>query len=92
MSDTTNTYVEVNGSRIEKRYFVENVDEARKGQWSEKTVSAGEGHVHCLICWMALDPETRAYWSNTGWICDYCHDHFINDNDEPALTLVEKQD
>jgi hypothetical protein len=74
-------WIEVNGARIEKEFFEENVREARSCEWSEIRVSELRDHVHCMICGIAISPSLgtkhKLYKSNGGYLCSYCFDCFV---------------
>ena len=77
-------WVIVNGTRIEKTYFEENVADAKKYVW-EKLTWANEtvSHHHCIICSIPV-PQVRgligetAYKSVGGYLCEHCHDTFVS--------------
>jgi hypothetical protein len=75
------TWIEVNGAKIEKRYFDENVREAKGYEWTEIRAADLAEHVHCMICGVTIDTKspmtTRAYKSKAGYVCAYCYDHFL---------------
>lgn len=71
--------VEVNGARIEKGFLDANIAEARGYDWTRVVTSTSGDHAHCIICTVTLDAETisAAYRSKGGYVCSYCHDHFL---------------
>ena len=76
-----NTWIEVNGARVEKEFFDANVREARGYDWVETRASDLVEHVHCMICGVTINPPSpraiRAYKSKGGYVCSYCYDHFL---------------
>jgi len=80
-----NTWVEINGARIEKEFFDANVREAKAYDWVEVHVGDFAEHVHCIICGVAIDPKStlsiRAYKSKGCYVCSHCHDHFLKGTD-----------
>jgi hypothetical protein len=80
MSSVTE-YVVVNGARIERRFFEENLEEARSLEWFAEPVSSIVGHTHCLICMKPL-PDGRGeeiFRSRDRWLCSFCHSAFIEE-------------
>jgi hypothetical protein len=75
-------WVEVNGAKIQKKFFDANVAEAKEYDWTLIRPSDVPGHTHCMICNVAIgnetSPSTGLYTSKTGHLCAYCHDRFIN--------------
>jgi len=72
----------VNGARIEKIYFEEQVAETKKYTW-EKYSCENElvSHHHCIICSVSVPSAEvstgeTAYKSTGGYLCEYCHDNF----------------
>jgi hypothetical protein len=76
------TWIEINGAKVEKEFFEENVREARGYEWAEIRSIDLVDHGHCLICGVTIDsrlPTTvRAYKSKGGHVCAYCYDHFLS--------------
>jgi hypothetical protein len=79
-----NDWINVNGARIEKTFLEENVREARNYQWTLVTLTKPE-HVHCMVCGVSVGGEPArgdsAYHSIGGWLCHYCHEHFLKSRD-----------
>jgi hypothetical protein len=69
-------YMLVNGSRIERTFFEENVAEARSYKWERKAVPDGE-HQHCLVCTAAIGAEETALSSGGHWLCAFCFQNYI---------------
>ncbi len=76
------TWIEVNGAKVEKQFFDENVREAKGYAWNQLPQGALTEHTHCMICGVTIDSAssavTSAYKSKGGYLCSYCHDHFLN--------------
>jgi hypothetical protein len=76
-----NTWIEVNGARVEKEFFDANVREAKGYDWVEIRAADLVEHVHCMICGVTIDPQSspaiRAYKSKGGYVCSYCYDHYL---------------
>ncbi|MCP5003719.1 MAG: hypothetical protein GY941_07160 [Planctomycetes bacterium] len=76
-----NELIEVNGAKIERAYFEENVREANHYEWECLGSTDLEDHVHCMICNIAISglkkSEERIYKSKGGWLCGYCHDQYV---------------
>jgi hypothetical protein len=72
-------YVFVNGAKIDRQYFKDNILEAKRLVWQEIQSGNILNHHHCMICSMAISSKTyeTAYHSGYRWLCDYCYDHFI---------------
>ena len=72
-------WTEVNGAKIEDSFLQENIREAKGYLWSSAETSALTEHVHCLVCGVTVGPQSsqKLYRSERNWLCDYCHDHFI---------------
>ena len=74
-------WIEINGARIEKGFFDDNVREAKSYDWKKIDSLKLTEHVHCLVCGVAigggtLSPE-KAYKSSGSWLCSYCYEHFV---------------
>jgi len=67
----------VNGARIERSFFEENVSEARGYTWQRARREKPKDHGHCMICNVALAGGDRSYRSEGGWLCSYCFDRFV---------------
>ncbi len=76
-------YILVNGARIEREFFDENVAEARECKWTASEVPATAGHYHCLVCGAGIGSGEAAYHAGNRWLCKYCYDHFLT-TDEAA--------
>ena len=72
-------YVFVNGAKIDRQYFKDNILEAKRLIWQEIQSGNILNHHHCMICSVAIPSKTHetAYHSEYRWLCDYCYDHFI---------------
>lgn len=73
-------WVEVNGARIERTFFDENVLEARSYTWKQEELPACSEHVHCIICGIAIGSITAStiYWKSAGGpVCSYCYPRFV---------------
>jgi hypothetical protein len=79
-------WVEVNGSKIEKFFFDENVNEAKSYNWIKTPVASLSGHAHCIICGITIELRPSfpiyAYKSKGGCVCSYCYDHFMKSGDK----------
>ena len=75
------TWVDVNGAKVEKEYLDENIIEAKGYEWSEYSMADLTGHVHCMICGIAINKNSatteKFYHSKGGYLCGYCHDNFL---------------
>ena len=77
-------WVLVNGARIEKAYFEENVLDAKKYLWGKfDWVNESASHDHCIICSVPIprvggSTGETAYRSLGGYLCEYCYDNFIS--------------
>jgi hypothetical protein len=72
-------WIVVNGARIERDFFDENLADAKRKTWALQTVSDRDHH-HCAICSAAISSgvgDGPAYASNDGWLCDFCYDRFL---------------
>lgn len=76
-----NEWIEVNGAKIERAYFEENVREANNYEWECLEPPELPNHVHCMICNIAIGglkmSEELIYKSKGGWLCDNCHDQYV---------------
>jgi hypothetical protein len=74
-------FIDINGARIEKSFFEQNVREAKTYYWAETDSSKLEKHVHCLVCSSAIGGKTsipeKLYRSSGGRLCSYCYEHFV---------------
>jgi len=75
------TWIEINGAKIDKAFFHENVQEARAYDWEKIRTTNLVSHVHCMICGITIDQTlvmtACAYKANEGHVCAYCYDHFL---------------
>ncbi len=78
------TFVQVNGAKIEKTFFDENVKEAQGYDWSLQKLPPDREHAHCIVCDVTIEQGIPAYKSRGGWLCPYCYDHFVK-GDAPSL-------
>lgn len=69
-------YVTVNGARIERSFFDENVGEARSCEWSREQLHEAADHRHCIVCGIAIS-RGYAYRCGHRWLCEYCHETFL---------------
>jgi hypothetical protein len=84
-------YVLVNGARMEKTFFDENVAEAKGCVWRPATVCEKIGHQHCMVCMNAIAVGEDARNADYRWICCYCYEHYINSGpQEPNRTPHDK--
>lgn len=78
---TMTEWIQVNGARLDKKFFDENVREASNYDWTEFDVSTLSEHAHCMICGVTIDPNsspgTIAHTSKGGYVCAHCHNHFL---------------
>lgn len=73
-------WVEVNGARIERTFFEENVCEARSYTWKQVEFPASSEHIHCIICGIAIGSRTAPtfFWESVGGpVCSYCYPRFV---------------
>lgn len=72
-------YVDINGAKIEKRFFEENVKEAKSYSWEALKWGDAKDHTHCIICGITLSSETGeiVYKSEGGYLCEYCFENFV---------------
>ncbi|MBL8862124.1 MAG: hypothetical protein JNK02_08935 [Planctomycetes bacterium] len=70
-------WVVINGARIERSFFEENVSEAREYSWELTRWENPEDHGHCMICNVALAGRDECYQSESGWLCPYCFESFV---------------
>lgn len=74
--------VEVNGAKVERRFFEDCVREAKSYAWV-KTDPGGiqNGHAHCIICNDIIDSNgcnyAVAYHSLGGWLCPMCYTEYV---------------
>jgi len=64
-------WVMVNGARVERRFFDENLAEARSFRWEPVQLLVEGDHHHCLICGVVLGAEL-AHRSIGGYACRGC--------------------
>lgn len=78
---TSSDYVLVNGARIERRFFEENLEEARGLVWRNVDPATLVEHKHCLVCMKALpdDRDQRVFASGNRWLCGFCHSNFLEE-------------
>ena len=65
--------------------FLKDTIEWAKGyEWKKSNGKSIDDHDHCWICNRPLktDDDNEKYESSTGYICGYCFDHFIKENQE----------
>lgn len=72
-------WVQVQGAKIERTFFGENLAEAKSYKWEKKEFPKTQDHSHCIICDLTIPQEDQAlyYKSKGGWLCAYCYDHFL---------------
>ena len=68
----------VNGARIERSFFEENVSEARQYAWERTRWQEPKDHGHCMVCNIALAAGEECYRSCGGWLCPYCFTQFVS--------------
>ncbi len=75
------SWILVNGAKIERKFFEENVAEAKGLKWKQAAFPLDNNHSHCLICNIAIpskkNKNEKNYKSENGWLCEYCFKHFI---------------
>lgn len=71
-------YVDVNGAKIERSYFDDNVAEAREYDWL-LVGAISDDHVHCIVCDVAMSRGKSAFRAGNKWLCRYCMEHFVRD-------------
>ncbi len=71
-------WIMVNGAKIERSFFEENVSEARSYSWIKTHWKAAEGHGHCMVCGLTISGKDICYRSKGGWLCGYCYDKFVD--------------
>jgi hypothetical protein len=74
-------WIIVNGARIERSFFQENVAEARSCAWLKTVWEDVGNHGHCMICGVPLCEGESCLRSKNGWLCTYCFDTFVNPTD-----------
>lgn len=72
-----NEYIHVNGARIERSYFEDNVAEALECDW-ELASQISYDHVHCIVCDVAILKGMVAFRAENRWLCQYCKEHFVS--------------
>ncbi len=73
--------VEVNGAKIDKDFFEENLKEARSVNWQKNIFLQKNNHSHCVICQKTISKkDASVYNSSIGWLCNYCYRSFIEKN------------
>ncbi len=72
-------WVTVNGAMIERRFFEENLAEARRYTWTRGSPGGpAERHVHCIICNIAIALDGGEFYESAGGaLCSYCYAEFI---------------
>ena len=70
----------INGSFIDKKFFEENVTEAKKYFWLEKPASVISDHRHCIICMMALPnaQNSNVFVSDNLLLCNHCWANYLS--------------
>lgn len=76
------SFVKINGAKIEKTFFDANVKEAKGYDWSLQKLPPSLKHAHCIICNITIEQGVTARKSRGGWLCDYCYDHFLSEEVE----------
>lgn len=71
-------WVMVNGARIERTFFEENVSEARRYNWLQTRWGNPNDHAHCMICGVVLSRGDICYRSDGGWVCPHCYENFVS--------------
>ena len=70
-------WILVNGARIERSFFRENVSEARTYSWEKSRWEVANDHGHCMLCNIALSGSDVCYRSKGGCLCSYCFETFV---------------
>ena len=73
--------IEVNGAKMDKDYFNENVQEAKQLTWKEVKMNSLKDHTHCIICTIAMpnNQSETAFQSNSLTLCSFCHSSYLKD-------------
>jgi hypothetical protein len=76
-------WIVVNGAKIDKEFFEQNVAEAQSYHWHRKQWDKQGDHTHCIICGITIPTsddknEPVYYQSEGGWLCGYCFENFIH--------------
>jgi recombinational DNA repair protein RecR len=75
------SYIMVNGSKMDRDYFEENLQEAKQKTWHLLQSSSIKDHVHCIICTDALPNRQNSAvykFEDDQYICGFCHDNYLN--------------
>lgn len=78
-------YILVNGARVEREFFDDNLAEARGCTWKLERVPASSDHHHCLVCGIGIESGAAAYRSGSRWLGKYCYDHFLEASEKDGL-------
>jgi len=70
-------FIDVNGARIERTLFEDNVEEARDCVWHPAPYSQADNHTHCIVCIIAISAGDSAFQSGMRWLCRYCHTTYV---------------
>lgn len=83
-------WVIVNGAKIDKEFFEQNLAEAKPYKWFLKKWSRQGEHTHCMICNISIPEnppkETVFYQSQGGCLCSFCFDNFIKNKNSREHT------
>jgi hypothetical protein len=73
-------WVTINGAKIERSYFEENVREAKSLDWSITSANKLSEHAHCIVCGQAIEPggNQKIYQSKGAFLDQYCFEHFVS--------------
>lgn len=70
-------WITVNGARIERKFFEENVAEAKRYVWTRTVWGKPGEHCHCMICTAAISQEEPYYAYRSNSLCEYCFHTFV---------------
>lgn len=70
----------INGSKMDRAYFQENLEEAKGYSWKVVSSASIEDHQHCIVCTKTVpdDKDVSLYNSKNIFLCRYCHEHYLN--------------
>lgn len=69
-------YIDINGARIEREFFNDNLKEAGQYVWRTAT-ELHDNHKHCLICQAAIANGEVHLGSDGGVCCEFCAHAFL---------------
>ncbi len=77
-------WLSIRGARMERKFFEENVREARSYAWHSSVWSKEKDHTHCIVCTVSIPgktdtPEQLYFMSRGGWLCEGCYKEFVRE-------------